>query len=79
MLLILILSTYSGYMKLQHGTSRSFVVSHPVDVRNIRKVEFFWEYDMNVLEPRSICWLWCNDHLFLSRITVAEMDIAPRR
>lgn len=70
--------TPSGYIKLQHGSSRSFVVSHPIDARKIRKIEFFWEYDMNVLEPRSICLFWCNDHLYVSRIEVSEMDSSSR-
>ncbi|KAJ4450311.1 hypothetical protein ANN_01731, partial [Periplaneta americana] len=70
--------TPSGYVKLQHGQSRSFVVTHPTDVGKIRKVEFYWEYDMDVLQPRSLCFFWCNDHLYVSNIQVAEMDVTTR-
>lgn len=69
---------HSGYVKLQHGQSRSFVVTHPTDVGKVRKVEFYWEYDMDVLQPRSLCFFWCNDHLYVSNIQVAEMDVTKR-
>ncbi|KAF4517604.1 hypothetical protein B566_EDAN008595 [Ephemera danica] len=71
--------TPSGYVKLQHGHSRTFVVSHPVELGTIRKVEFYWEYDMDVLQPRSLCFFWCNDHLYVSRIQLVEMDAPPTR
>ncbi|XP_046985255.1 pancreatic triacylglycerol lipase-like isoform X1 [Schistocerca americana] len=70
--------TPSGYVKLQHGQSRTFVVTHPMDVGPIRKVEFYWQYDMDVLQPRSLCFFWCNDHLYVSKIEVAEVDINNR-
>nr|CAD7568951.1 unnamed protein product [Timema californicum] len=70
--------TPNGYVKLQHGQSRSLVVTHPSDVGRLRKVEFYWEYDMDVLQPRSLCFFWCNDHLYVSAIEVAEMDISTR-
>lgn len=70
---------FSGYEKLEHGTSRSFVVTHPEDVGRIRRIEFYWEYDMDVLQPRSICFLWCNDHLYVASIRVTETkDITAR-
>nr|XP_018901056.1 PREDICTED: pancreatic triacylglycerol lipase-like isoform X2 [Bemisia tabaci] len=71
--------TPNGYEKLEHGTSRSFVVTHPDDIGKVRRVEFYWEYDMDVLQPRSICFLWCNDHLYVSSIRVTETkDINAR-
>lgn len=70
---------YSGYEKLEHGTSRSFVVTHPEDIGPVRKIEFYWEYDMNVLQPRSICFLWCNDHLYISNIKVTESKLNNNR
>lgn len=72
--------TPSGYEKFQHGTSRSFVVTHTDDIGPVRKVDLYWEYDMDVLQPRSICFLWCNDHLYVSTVRVEEesRDIAPR-
>lgn len=71
--------TPNGYEKLEHGTSRSFVVTHPEDVGTINKVEFYWEYDMDVLQPRSLCFLWCNDHLYVANIKVTETkDIMAR-
>ncbi|XP_073976733.1 pancreatic triacylglycerol lipase-like isoform X1 [Rhodnius prolixus] len=71
--------TPSGYEKLEHGTSRSFVVTHPEDIGPVRKIEFYWEYDMNVLQPRSICFLWCNDHLYISNIKVTESKLNNNR
>ncbi|PSN39632.1 hypothetical protein C0J52_13799 [Blattella germanica] len=70
--------TPSGYVRLQHGQSRSFVVAHPTDVEKIRKVEFYWEYDMDYLQPRSLCFLWCNDHLYVAKIHVEEMGMTSR-
>ncbi|XP_065212217.1 pancreatic triacylglycerol lipase-like [Planococcus citri] len=71
--------TPNGYEKLEHGTSRSFVVTHPDDIGRIRRIEFYWEYDMDVLQPRSICFLWCNDHLYVASIRVTETkDITAR-
>lgn len=69
----------SGYEKFQHGTSRSFVVTHTDNIGPIRKVDLYWEYDMDVLQPRSICFLWCNDHLYVSSVKVEETkDINAR-
>ncbi|CAB3377364.1 pancreatic triacylglycerol lipase-like isoform X2 [Cloeon dipterum] len=68
--------TPTGYVKLQHGHSRTFVVSHPAELGPIKKIDFYWEYDMDVLQPRSLCFFWCNDHLYVSRIQVMEMDVS---
>ncbi|KAF2902054.1 hypothetical protein ILUMI_04153 [Ignelater luminosus] len=71
--------TPSGDMKLEHGTTYSVVVSHPADLGgNIKKVELNWEYDMNVLEPRSLCLLWCNDHLYVKSVAVDQMELPGR-
>ncbi|XP_054275869.1 pancreatic triacylglycerol lipase-like isoform X2 [Macrosteles quadrilineatus] len=71
--------TPSGYEKFQHGTSRSFVVTHVDNIGPVRKVDLYWEYDMDVLQPRSICFLWCNDHLYVSTVKVEETkDIMAR-
>ncbi|XP_063229934.1 pancreatic triacylglycerol lipase-like [Bacillus rossius redtenbacheri] len=70
--------TPSGYVRLEHGQVRSFVATHPADAGRIHKVEFYWEYDMDVLQPRSLCLFWCNDHLYVSSIEVAEMRISSR-
>uniref|UniRef100_A0A2S2NA77 Uncharacterized protein n=3 Tax=Aphidini TaxID=33387 RepID=A0A2S2NA77_SCHGA len=59
---------------MEHGTSRSFVVTHPDDIGQVKRVEFYWEYDMDVLQPRSICFFWCNDHLYVSSIGVTEAE-----
>lgn len=68
-----------GYEKFQHGTSRSFVVTHTDNIGPVRKVDLYWEYDMDVLQPRSICFLWCNDHLYVSSVKVEETrDANPR-
>lgn len=71
--------TPSGDMKLAHGTTHTMVVSHPSDLGgNVKKVELNWEYDMNVLEPRTLCLLWCNDHLYVKSVTVDEMELPGR-
>lgn len=59
---------------MEHGTSRSFVVTHPDDIGKVKRVEFYWEYDMDVLQPRSICFFWCNDHLYVGSIGVTEAN-----
>lgn len=71
--------TPNGYEKLEHGTSRSFVVSHPEEIGPVSRVEVYWEYDMNVLQPRSICFLWCNDHLYISSVRVSASKILNSR
>lgn len=71
--------TPSGDMKLEHGSTYSMVLSHPADLGgNIKKVELNWEYDMNVLEPRTLCLFWCNDHLYVKSIAVDEMELPGR-
>ncbi|KAL1116690.1 hypothetical protein AAG570_005162, partial [Ranatra chinensis] len=70
--------TPSGYEKMEHGTSRSFVVGRPEDIGVVKKIEFYWEYDMNVLQPRSICFFWCNDHLYVASIRVSESKLSSR-
>ncbi|XP_077289795.1 pancreatic triacylglycerol lipase-like [Arctopsyche grandis] len=71
--------TPNNYVRLEHGTTHTTVVTHPVDLGGkIRKVELSWEYDMNVLEPRSLCLFWCNDHLYVKSITVDEMELPTR-
>ncbi|BET00389.1 Triacylglycerol lipase [Nesidiocoris tenuis] len=70
--------TPNGYEKLEHGTSKSFVVTHTEDIGPVKRVEFYWEYDMNVLQPRSICFLWCNDHLYIRDIKVTKSKINSR-
>ncbi|KAG5878995.1 hypothetical protein JTB14_026799 [Gonioctena quinquepunctata] len=71
--------TPAGDMKLEHGSTYTTVVSHPVDLAgNVRKVELNWEYDMNVLEPRTLCLFWCNDHLYVKNVLVEEMEMPGR-
>lgn len=71
--------TPSGDMKLEHGSTYSMVLSHPADLGgNIKKVELNWEYDMNVLEPRTLCLFWCNDHLYVKSVAVEEMEMPGR-
>lgn len=66
-------------VRLEHGATHSVVVSHPADIGGrVRKVELHWEYDMNVLEPRSICLFWCNDHLYVKSVSVEQMELPGR-
>ncbi|KAG8228722.1 hypothetical protein J437_LFUL009404 [Ladona fulva] len=74
--------TPSGYIRLQHGESKTFVVSHSTDLgpSPVRKVELSWEYDGDMLSPRSLClFFWCNDHLYVSQVEVSPMDEPPTR
>ncbi|XP_019877450.1 pancreatic triacylglycerol lipase [Aethina tumida] len=71
--------TPSGDTKLEHGTTYTTVISHPVDLGGtVRKIELNWEYDMNVLEPRTLCLFWCNDHLYVKSVMVDEMELPGR-
>ncbi|XP_018335884.1 pancreatic triacylglycerol lipase [Agrilus planipennis] len=71
--------TPQGDTKLEHGTTYAIVVSHPADLGgNVKKVELSWQYDMNVLEPRTLCLLWCNDHLYVNSVSVDEMELPGR-
>lgn len=71
--------TSAGDMKLEHGSTYAMVISHPADLgNNIRRVELNWEYDMNVLEPRTLCLFWCNDHLYVKSVAVEEMELPGR-
>lgn len=33
---------------------------------------------MNVLEPRSLCILWCNDRLYVKSVLVDQMELPSR-
>ncbi|XP_011306822.1 pancreatic triacylglycerol lipase isoform X3 [Fopius arisanus] len=74
--------TPNGYMKLEHGTTRRIVVAHPGgaanDLGKIRRVELSWAYDMDVLQPRSLCFFWCNDKLYVDNIVVDMMELPGR-
>ncbi|XP_015514393.1 pancreatic triacylglycerol lipase-like isoform X2 [Neodiprion virginianus] len=74
--------TPSGYMKLEHGTTARMVVSHTGgasgDIGKIRRVELSWEYDMDVLQPRSLCFFWCNDRLYVNSVAVDIMELPGR-
>lgn len=55
------------------------MVTNPHDLGDrIRKVELNWSHDMNVLEPRSLCLFWCNDHLYVRSVTVEVMQMPSR-
>ncbi|XP_050314359.1 pancreatic triacylglycerol lipase-like [Anthonomus grandis grandis] len=65
--------------KLEHGTTYVTVIAHPLDLAgNIRKVELNWAYDMNVLEPKSLCLFWCNDHLYVRSVIVDQLEMPGR-
>ncbi|KAG7299776.1 hypothetical protein JYU34_016785 [Plutella xylostella] len=71
--------TPANYVKLEHGTTYTIVVTNPMDLGGkVRKVELSWEYDMNVLEPRSLCILWCNDRLYVKSVLVDQMELPSR-
>lgn len=69
-------------MKLEHGTTTKIVVAHPAgatgDLGKIRRVELSWAYDMDVLQPRSLCFFWCNDRLYVDSILVDVMELPGR-
>lgn len=33
---------------------------------------------MNVLEPRTLCLFWCNDHLYVKSVAVDVMQMPTR-
>ncbi|XP_071874686.1 pancreatic lipase-related protein 2 isoform X1 [Bombus fervidus] len=74
--------TPSGYMKLEHGSTVRMVVAHSAgasgELGKIRRVELSWTYDMDVLQPKSLCFFWCNDRLYVNSVTVDVMEIPGR-
>ncbi|XP_029679814.1 pancreatic triacylglycerol lipase-like isoform X1 [Formica exsecta] len=74
--------TPSGYMKLEHGTTARIVVAHPTgsigNIGKVRRIELSWVYDMDVLQPRSLCFFWCNDRLYVNSVSVDAMDLPGR-
>lgn len=70
----------SGYMKLEHGsTVRMVVAAGPSgEIGKIKRVELSWAYDMDVLQPRSLCFFWCNDRLYVNSVTVDVMELPGR-
>ncbi|XP_006618059.1 pancreatic lipase-related protein 2-like isoform X4 [Apis dorsata] len=74
--------TPSGYMKLEHGSTVRMVVAHPAgafaSLGKIKRVELSWTYDMDVLQPRSLCFFWCNDRLYVNSVTVDIMELPGR-
>lgn len=73
---------HSGYMKLEHGSTVRMVVAHPAgafaSLGKIKRVELSWTYDMDVLQPRSLCFFWCNDRLYVNSVTVDIMELPGR-
>lgn len=69
-------------MKLEHGTTTRMVVAHPGgaadDIGKIRRVDLSWAYDMDVLQPRSLCFFWCNDRLYVKSVAVDIMELPGR-
>lgn len=71
--------TPRGTVRLEHGSTYQVVITNPYDLGDkIRKVELSWSHDMNVLEPRTLCILWCNDHLYVRSVTVDLMQMPTR-
>ncbi|KAL7299142.1 hypothetical protein TKK_0007742 [Trichogramma kaykai] len=74
--------TPNNYMKLEHGTTMKMVVAHPGgstgELGKIKKVDLSWTYDMDVLQPRSLCFFWCNDRLYVHSVVVDVMELAGR-
>lgn len=71
--------TPKGTARFEHGTVYQVVVTNPHDLGDrIRKVELSWTHDMNVLEPTTLCLLWCNNHLYVKTIQVETMQMPSR-
>lgn len=71
--------TPRGTSRFEHGSVYQIVVTNPHDVGDrIKKVELNWAHEMNVLEPRSLCLFWCNDHLYVRSVTVDIMQMPSR-
>lgn len=71
--------TPKGTARLEHGSTYQVVITNPHDLGDrIRKVELNWAHEMNVLEPRSLCLFWCNDHLYVKSLMVDTMQMPSR-
>lgn len=65
--------------RMEHGSSYQIVITNPHDLgEKFKKIEMNWAHEMNVLEPRSLCLLWCNDHLYVKSITVETLHMPTR-
>lgn len=71
--------TPRGTTRFEHGSIYQVIITNQHDLGDkIRKVELNWSHDINVLEPRTLCILWCNDHLYVKSVTVDLMQMPSR-
>jgi len=60
-----------------HGENQLFLYVTAEDVGKIQRIELHWNYDQSILDPGSICGLFCNSALYVSSVTVTEMNHYP--
>ncbi|CRL07123.1 CLUMA_CG020119, isoform A [Clunio marinus] len=71
--------TPKGTQRFEHGKSYIIVVTNANELADrVNKVELNWSHEMNVLEPRTLCLFWCNDHLYVKSVSVDIMQMPSR-
>ncbi|XP_065212216.1 pancreatic lipase-related protein 2-like [Planococcus citri] len=68
--------TPEGSLKFGHGTSPSFIVTHPQQISNVSQIVLQWNKAIDILHPENTCVFWCNDHLYVKSITVETSDLS---
>ncbi|KZS07195.1 putative Triacylglycerol lipase [Daphnia magna] len=63
--------------KFVHGADTYLMFIDPFNVGNIQRVELFWKYDGSVLDPGTVCGLFCNDHIYVRSVEISELNNYP--
>jgi len=63
--------------KFIHGEDALYVYIVAEDVGRIQRVSLTWNYDGLVVDPGSVCGLFCNDHLYVSSVEISELNNYP--
>jgi len=63
--------------KFIHGEDALYLYIDKMDVGRIQRVEFYWNYDGLVIDPGSVCGLFCNDALYVSSVEISELMNYP--
>lgn len=62
-----------------HGTDTYTLYVDAMNVGNIQRVELEWNYDGSVINPGTVCGLFCNDHVYVSSVEISEMNNYPEQ
>jgi pancreatic triacylglycerol lipase len=63
--------------KFIHGEDALYIYIVAEDVGRIQRVSLTWNYDGLVIDPGSVCGLFCNDHLYVSSVEISELNNYP--